>query len=264
MDIRNALQARGIRPSKRMGQYFLTDQEVVARMVAYAAVGSEDEVLEIGAGTGSVTEALDRTAKRVYAVEKDAELCALLRDRFGHASSRTTIMEGDVLSMELPHCAKVVASIPFQVSSPLTIKLLTHEPGFAVAVLLYQQEFAEKLIARPRTKAYGRLSVVAQALAEVEQLELVPRGAFYPPAPVKTAIVRLKARAGIEQLVADKAVFLSFVTAAFEHRRKKLKWTMAAKQQEGVVGSVVEKRAEELSPAEFVQLATSLIEPADV
>jgi 16S rRNA (adenine1518-N6/adenine1519-N6)-dimethyltransferase len=264
MDIRSALQARGIRPSKRMGQYFLADEEVVARMVAYAAVGSEDEVLEIGAGMGSLTEALDRNAKKVYAVEKDAALCAILRDRFGLASSRTTILEGDVLSMELPHCAKVVASIPFQVSSPLTIKLMTHEPGFAVAVLLYQQEFAEKLIARPRTKAYGRLSVVAQALAEVDLLELVPRGAFYPPAPVKTAIVRLKARTGNQQLVADKVAFLSFVTAAFEHRRKKLKWNLAAKQQEGEVSAVMEKRAEELSPAEFVLLAGCLSVRAEI
>jgi len=254
MDLRSALQARGIRPSKRLGQYFLADESVVARMLAYAAVGSEDEVLEIGAGTGSLTEALDRTAKKVYAVEKDIELCALLRDRFGGASSRTAILEGDVLRMELPHCTKVVASIPFQISSPLTLKLLTHEPGFVIAVLLYQQEFAEKLIARPRTEAYGRLSVVAQALAEVELLELVPRVAFYPPAPVKTAIVRLTARRGVEQLVEDKVAFLRVVTAAFEHRRKKLK-SIATELQEGVGGSVLEKRPEELSPAEFVKLA---------
>lgn len=255
MDIRSELLARGIRPSKRLGQYFLADQEVVAHMLAYAAVGNEDEVLEIGAGTGSLTEALDRQAKKVYAVEKDAALCALLRDRFGRASSRTEILEGDVLSMTFPHCGKVVASIPFQVSSPLTIKLLTHEPAFALAVLLYQQVFAEKLIAGPRTKAYGRLSVVAQALAEVELLEHVPRAAFYPPAPVKTAIVRLKARTGKQQLVADKAAFLDFVTAAFMHRRKKLKWNLTGMQEEGGGGSAREKRAEELSPAEFAQLA---------
>ncbi len=254
MDIRSTLQVRGIRPSKRMGQYFLTDAEVVARMLAYAAVGCEDEVLEIGAGTGSLTEALDRTARKVYAVEKDRELCGLLRDRFGGASSRTEILEGDVLRMELPHCTKVVASLPFQVSSPLTLKLLTHEPGFATAVLLYQQEFAEKLLARPRTEAYGRLSVVAQALAEVELLEHVPRMAFYPTAPVKTAIVRLTARRGIEQLVVDKSAFLRVVTAAFEHRRKKLKYRVMAENLV-VDGAILEKRAEELSPAEFVQLA---------
>jgi 16S rRNA (adenine1518-N6/adenine1519-N6)-dimethyltransferase len=264
MDIQSILQARGIRPSKRMGQYFLADEAVVARMVEYAAVSGEAEVLEIGAGVGSLTEALDRSAKKVYAVEKDPNLCAYLRERFEPEKSKTEIVEGDVLRLELPHCDKVVASIPFQISTPLTYKLLLHEPSFAVAVLLYQQEFAEKLIATPRSNSYGRLSVVAQALAEVEQFEHVPRAAFYPPAPVKTAIVRLTERAGAQRLVGAKSAFLNFVTAAFEHRRKKLKYSVNAETLVGVDGAVLEKRPEELSPEEFVRLATCLSEPADV
>ncbi|HDS45031.1 MAG TPA: ribosomal RNA small subunit methyltransferase A [Methanomicrobia archaeon] len=255
-DVIGILKARGLRPERRLGQYFLTDEGVATRMITYAAVMPNDIVLEIGAGAGSLTELLNRAAKRVYAVEKDQALAALLRERFETAASVTEILEGDVLELSLPKFDKVVASIPFMISARLTYKLLLHEAGFGLAVLLIQHEFAEKLVAAPRTEAYGRLSVVAQALTDVEVLETVPRGAFYPPAPVIGAVVRLQESAAKRDLIGDKAQFLEFVTAAFAQRRKKLKAVFKGLYgEEHARCADLEQRPEELTPEAFIRLA---------
>jgi 16S rRNA (adenine1518-N6/adenine1519-N6)-dimethyltransferase len=259
MDIKNILIERGIRPTRHLGQYFLVDDSVANRMVAYAAVEANDVVLEIGAGVGSLTEQLDRTAKKVYAVEKDSDLCELLREHYGSEQPRKTeILEGDIMKIELPEFDKVVASIPFLLSSPLTYKLLLHPAGFGLTVLLYQKEFAQKLIAKPRSNPYGRLSVIAQALADPELLEVVHRDAFYPQSPVKTAIVRMKQKEPAAERVEDKRWFFEFVTAAFVQRRKKMRSIFKKRLPESLTLAELDKRPEELSPAEFVKLAAYL------
>ena len=197
MDVKEILMGRGIRATKRLGQHFLIDDRVAARMVEYAEVGSDDTVLEIGAGAGSVTEQLARKAKKVYAVEKDTELCLILNDYYGDKGSTIEVINADIMKIELPECDKVVASIPFSLSSPITYKLLLH--NFRLGVLIYQREFAQKMTATPRSNLYGRLSVIAQALADIEVLEAVHRDAFYPAPHVKTAIVRLKEKAAGER-----------------------------------------------------------------
>lgn len=255
MDVKTILIERGIRATRSLGQYFLIDDRVPSRMVEYAGVVRGDVVLEIGAGVGSVTEQLERRAKKVYAVEKDKELCALLRERYEGKKSITEVIEGDIMKIELPEFDKVVASIPFSLSSAITYKLLLHNEGFGLAVLLYQNEFAQKLVAKPRSKVYGRLPVISQALAEIEILEIVHRDAFYPSSPVKTAIVRLKEKAGGNRLVEDKNKFFGFVTAAFDHRRKRMR-TIFKSRFSGSSGlAVLDKRPEELRPEEFVKLA---------
>ena len=253
MDVKNILIERGIRATRSLGQYFLIDDRVPSRMVEYAGVERGDVVLEIGAGVGSVTEKLERKARKVYAVEKDKELCELLRERYDGKKSITEVIEGDFMKIELPDFDKVVASIPFSLSSAITYKLLLHKAGFGLAVLLYQKEFAQKLVAKPRSKSYGRLSVIAQALAEIEILEVVHRDAFFPSAPVKGAIVRLKERKQI--VIEDKKKFFEFVTAAFDQRRKKMRTIFKASSSGSLALAELEKRPEELSPEEFVKLA---------
>ena len=255
MDVKTTLIERGIRATRSLGQYFLVDDGVASRMVEYAGVARSDVVLEIGAGVGSVTEKLERKAKKVYAVEKDKELCELLRERDDGKESKTEVIEGDFMNIELPDFDKVVASIPFSLSSAITYKLLLHKAGFGLAVLLYQKEFAQKMTAKPGSKRYGRLSVISQALAEIEILELVHRDAFYPSPPVKTAIVRLKEREGKNRLVGDKDKFFGFVTAAFDQRRKKMRTIFKASFSGSVALAELDKRPEELSPEEFVKLA---------
>jgi 16S rRNA (adenine1518-N6/adenine1519-N6)-dimethyltransferase len=259
MDVRNKLIERGLRPERRLGQYFLADEGVATRMVAYATVTRNDIVLEIGAGVGGLTEHLNRAAKKVYAVEKDQALVALLRERFETEASVTEILEGDVLELPLPVFDKVVASIPFMISARLTYKLLLHEAGFGLAVLLVQREFAGKLVAAPRTDAYGRLSVLAQALTDVAILETVPRGAFYPTAPVIGAVVRLQESVAKRNMIRDKMQFFEFVTAAFAQRRKKLKTIFKDRLgEERATWAELEQRPEELTPEAFVRLSQLL------
>ncbi len=254
MDVKNILIERGIRPTRRLGQYFLIDDSVTTRMVEYAAVEENEVVLEIGAGVGSITEKLARTAKKVYAVEKDSDLCELLREHYGSETSKTEILEADFMKLELPAFDKVVASIPFLLSSPLTYKLLLHHAGFGIAVLLYQKEFAQKLTAKPRSDLYGRLSVIAQALADIELLEIVHRDAFYPPSPVKTAIVGMKRKEPAAERVEDKRAFFEFVTKAFDQRRKKMRTIFKKRLPASVTLAELEKRPEELSPEAFMKL----------
>jgi len=255
MDVKNILIERGIRATRSLGQYFLIDDRVPSRMVEYAGVERSDVVLEIGAGVGSVTEKLERKAKKVYAMEKDRELCELLRERYSNEESITEVIEGDFMKIELPDFDKVVASIPFSLSSAITYKLLLHEAGFGLAVLLYQKEFAQKMTAKPGSKRYGRLSVISQALAEIEILEIVHRDAFYPQPPVKTAIVRLKGREKNRGLIEDKRKIFEFVTTAFDQRRKKMRAIFKASSSGSLGLAVLEKRPEELTPEEFVKLA---------
>jgi 16S rRNA (adenine1518-N6/adenine1519-N6)-dimethyltransferase len=241
MDVRSMLNERGMQPERRLGQYFLADEGVATRMVAYAALTRNDLVLEIGAGAGSLTEHLNRAAKKVYAVEKDQALVALLRERFETEASVTKILEGDVLELPLPVFDKVVASIPFMISARLTYKLLLREAGFGLAVLLVQREFAEKLVAAPRTNAYGRLSVLAQALSVIG------------------AVVRLQESEAKRDLIRDKAQFFEFVTAAFAQRRKKLKTIFKGLLgEERATWADLEQRPEELTPEAFVRLAHRL------
>ncbi|MGB2728162.1 MAG: 16S rRNA (adenine(1518)-N(6)/adenine(1519)-N(6))-dimethyltransferase RsmA [Halobacteriota archaeon] len=255
MEVKKILMERGIIATRSLGQYFLVDDGVAARMVEYAGVGGGDVVLEIGAGVGSVTAKLERKAKKVYAVEKDKELCELLREQYGDKESKTEVIEGDIMKINLPEFDKVVASIPFSLSSPITYKLLLAD--FGLAVLLYQKEFAEKMVAPHGSKLYGRLSVIAQALADIEILEFVHRDAYYPSPPVKTAMVRLEEKGQEKRIVEEKKQFFEFVTEAFEHRRKKMRNIF--KTSGSVALEELEKRPEELSPEEFVRLSTKIL-----
>ncbi len=259
MEVKKILMERGVRATRSLGQYFLVDDGVAARMVEYAGVGSGDVVLEIGAGVGSVTAKLEKKAKRVYAVEKDKELCVVLREHYGDKENKTEVIEGDIMEIELPEFDKVVASIPFSLSSPLTYKLLLHNAGFGLAVLLYQKEFAQKMVAKPGSKLYGRLSVIAQALADIEIIELVHRDVFYPSPSVKTAIVRLKEKEKEKRIVEEKKKFFEFVSEAFEHRRKKMRNIFKTSLPGSLALKELEKRPEELSPEEFVRLSTKIL-----
>ena len=246
MEPKRILMDRGIRAVRSLGQYFLVDNDVAARMVEYASVGREDTVLEIGSGVGSVTEELARKAKRVYAVEKDKELCEILREQYEDKKGKIEVIEADIMKLELPEFDKVVASIPYSLSSPITYKLLRH--NFGLAVLLYQKEFAQKMTAEPRSHLYGRVSVIAQVLADIEILEIVPRDAFYPSPHVKTAIVRFTEKK--KRLVEDKREFIEFVSVAFGHRRKMMRHIFRTSD----ALKDLAKRPEELSPEEFARL----------
>jgi 16S rRNA (adenine1518-N6/adenine1519-N6)-dimethyltransferase len=199
---------------KRIGQNFLVDRDVLSRIADYAELNPTDRILEIGAGTGNLTEVLSRRAGRVCAVEVDSTLAAGLKGRFANVM----VIEGNALKVELPDYNKVVSNLPYQISSKITYRLLSKP--FDLAILMYQMEFAKRLISAPGTEGYGRLSMVTGHYARAEILESVSRTAFRPNPQVGSAIVRLRPRP--DRLDVNHETFMRLATGLFSHRRKKL------------------------------------------
>jgi 16S rRNA (adenine1518-N6/adenine1519-N6)-dimethyltransferase len=173
------------RPSKRLGQNFLTDRNILAQEAEAAGLGKNDVVLEIGPGDGRLTRLLAEKAGKIVAIEKDKRLEKFLAD----LPENVEIIFGDAAKMELPAFNKVVSNIPYSISSKITFILL--ERGFDVAVLSFQKEFAERMTAKPGSKEWGRLGATVSFLAEVELLRTIPAGAFFPKPKVDSALVRI-------------------------------------------------------------------------
>lgn len=240
---------------RRKGQNFLVDSGVLSRIADYAELNPADSILEIGAGTGNLTEVLSRRAGRVYAVEVDGGLAAGLRGRFDNVE----VVSGDALKVELPDYNKVVSNLPYQISSKITYRLLSRP--FDLAVLMYQREFAKKLIAVPGTANYGRLSMVTGHYVRAEVLEYVSRTAFRPNPRVGSAIVRLRPRP--DRLDVNHENFMRLATGLFSHRRKKLGPAMEAMgiSREALADfdrSILDRRAEETDPGMAAWLSEKL------
>lgn len=214
-ETRSLLRRYGIKPKKGMGQSFLIDEDVLSRQADYAQLNRADIVLEIGAGTGNLTKFLLEEAGEVVVIEQDSSMIRLLNDRFRDAGNLRVVL-GDALEMEFPNFNKVVSNIPYAISSPLTFKLLQHD--FELAILTYQKEFAERLIAKPGTTNYGRLSVSLYRKADAKILEFVSRYAFYPSPKVASAIVRLMPKTN--PFAVEEEAFQNLLRGLFSHRRK--------------------------------------------
>jgi 16S rRNA (adenine1518-N6/adenine1519-N6)-dimethyltransferase len=209
---------RAGRPKPEYDQHFLVDDRVLDRIPTYADGFDRSHVLEIGAGTGALTDRLLEVADHVTAIERDRKYAAFLREEFAAdiEADRLTVVQGDVLSVELPEYTCCISNLPYGVSSETTFRLL---PRGKPAVLMYQKEFAERMAAEAGTSDYGRLSVTAQHYADVEVVETVPPAAFDPQPRVESAVVRLTPR-DPDYEVADEQFFLDFVKALFTQRRK--------------------------------------------
>ncbi len=192
--------------------------EVLHRMAEHAEVGKNDVVLEVGTGLGNLTAVLAERAKHVISVEKDGRMLELAKRRV--RASNVTFIHGDIFRAEIPRFNKVVSNIPYNISSKLTFWLLEHP--FDVGVLMFQLEFAKRLVAAPGTAQYGRLTVNFWYKAEAEVLEVLPPEVFFPRPRVMSAIVRIRRRApGVE--ISDQEVFQRVVRALFQHRQQKVR-----------------------------------------
>lgn len=263
-----------IRPSKRAGQQHVIDLGLLERMVGYANVSDKDEVLEIGAGIGNLTRFLAERARKVIAVERDGRFIKILREQL-RGRPNIKIVHGDVLDIELPKFNKVVANLPYGISSDVTFRLLEHD--FELAVLMYQWEFAERLIAHPGSTDYGRLTVNVYYRAEVELLEKVLPSAFLPQPKVFSAVVRLRPRESPFKVV-DEQMFFDVVRALFQHRRQKVRNALYhsfdqvfpdVKMQKGQKRELLDKklpkdladvRVMDLEPEKFGEIADRLLE----
>src|SRR5512138_3698505 len=178
------------RAKRRLGQHFLSDPRLLARIADALGAGRDDTVLEIGPGPGGLTAALAERAGRLVAIEKDADLVPALHARVPSA----TIVEGDALELDWHALAGpdtlVAGNIPYNITSPLIDKAL-EPPGFRRVVFLVQKEVADRVTAGPGAADYGALSVGVQAVARAERLFTVPAGAFHPRPQVDSAVLRL-------------------------------------------------------------------------
>lgn len=240
---------------RRKGQNFLVDQSILQRIADYADLHPSDSILEIGSGTGNLTEVLSRRASKVYAVEVDRNLADGLKGKFDNVE----VIQGDALKVELPNYNKVVSNLPYQISSKITYRILGRP--FDLAVLMYQKEFAKRMIAKAGSKDYGKLSMVTGHYSKSEILEYVPRSVFRPNPRVGSAIIRLHARQ--DKLDVDNNIFMRLATGIFSHRRKKLRSALqaigvSAKSLADIDGSILEKRAEEIDPEEAARLSKQI------
>jgi len=261
------LSRADVRGDPDRDQHFLVDDRVLDRLPSYATETGADtsHVLEIGAGTGALTDRLLAAGDRVTAVERDPELVEFLREEFADEidAGRLKVVEGDALDVSLPDFTVSVSNLPYGASSQIAFRLL---PLGKPLVLMFQKEFADRMAAEPGSDDYGRLSVSAQHYADVEVVEPVPKGAFSPPPAVESAVVRTTPR-DPEYDVDDEDFFLRFVKAVFTQRRKTMR--NAVRNTTHISGlddpdAVVEAADEELmsmragnvTPAEFAVLAS--------
>ncbi len=235
---------------RKKGQHFLVDSGIIERIVCYAELVPDDIVLEIGPGTGSLTEAIAGSAGHVFALEVDPALAAGLHGRFENVE----VIKGDALKEDLPEYNKIVSNLPYQISSRVTYRLLARP--FDLAVLMYQREFALRMVAKPGSQEYGRLALTVGYLCDAEIMERVPGSAFRPVPEVESAIVRLRPK----KHDIDAERFIEFAERLFNFRRKKVKKALASmgfsKESLGMMDTaLLEKRPEELTPKEAAELA---------
>lgn len=268
-EIQSLLADAGSQPRHRFGQNFMIDQNLVRLVAEAGEITPSDLIIEVGPGTGTLTEELLACAGRVLAVEIDRDLAAVLRQRWA-GERQFQLIEGDALAgkhalaaalqeaiaaaRQIGQPIKLVANLPYNIASPLIIELLI--AGVGLLAFTVQKEVAQRLRAAPGSEAYGPLSVMAQTLAEVEFLRTLPPQAFWPMPTVESALVRLRRR-DFGQV--DPNAFGAFVHRLFSYRRKTLRRALAesgysAQQIADAAGFDLQRRPETFSQAEILQM----------
>lgn len=188
------VRAEGIQFRTDLGQHILKNPLIVNAIIDKAAIKPTDTILEVGPGTGNMTVKMLEKGKKVVACELDPRMAAELQKRVQGTpeSNKLHIIVGDVLKAELPYFDCCVANMPYQISSPFVFKLLLHRPFFRCAVLMFQREFALRLVAKPGEKLYCRLSINTQLLARVDHLMKIGKNNFRPPPKVESSVVRIE------------------------------------------------------------------------
>ena len=244
---------------KRFGQHFLTDRHYLERIVGAISPARDDRMVEIGPGTGILTDELVPALQHLHVVEIDRDLAAALRERFPR--EKVTVHEGDALEFpfeSLPMPLRVVGNLPYNVSTPILFRMAAFADRIRDCVFMLQKEVVERMVAQPGTADYGRLSVMLQYRFAMALAMRVPPGAFTPPPKVDSAVVRM-APLGLDRSRAkDEALFERIVAAAFSQRRKMLRSAVRALVKPEAFAAAridAERRGETLSVAEFIALA---------
>lgn len=273
------LRRHGVRANKSLGQNFLLDKNTLERIISAARLTGDEAVLEIGPGLGALTRLLAERAADVTAVEIDAGFIRVLAETVADLTT-VRVEHADFLKLDLetwaranlsPLPATVVANVPYYITSPLLITLLRTGQLWDTIVVLVQKEVAERLRAAPGTPDYGSLSVFTQFHADIELVGVVPRGVFYPPPKVDSAIVRLTPHKEMPVAVSDPRLFEQVSRTAFGQRRKTLANALSGVAGHGrdeilaalhTAGIDPQRRGETLDLAEFAAIANALASPS--
>jgi len=251
------LRGYGLRPRKGLGQNFLSDPAALARIVEAADLSAADTVVEVGAGVGTLTRLLAEQAGRVVAVELDPRLVDILRDQLADLDN-VRLVQGDILALSdlgVPHLGyKVVANLPYYITSAVLRRLLSQPPRPCRLVLTLQREVAQRIVAEP-----GQMSVLAVSVQFYGRPRLVgriPAGAFYPPPKVESAIVRIDVADSTTVALpggVDEAAFFHLVRAGFSQKRKKLRNSLSAGLARPVAQVEQALRQADISPSRRAQ-----------
>jgi 16S rRNA (adenine1518-N6/adenine1519-N6)-dimethyltransferase len=266
--IRDVIQRHGLSASKALGQNFLLDEQLLARIAALPGDLTGAKVLEVGPGPGGLTRALLRAGAKVTAIEMDRRCLPALAELREAFPGQLTVIEGDAMKLDHGEVMggqpfHVLSNLPYNVGTALFVKWLSGEewpPQWLTLTLMFQREVAERIVAAPDSGAYGRLAVLAQWRASAKLAMKVHRSAFTPPPKVMSAIVHITPGTAPEDVSARTLERLT--EAAFGQRRKMLRQSLkgvpGALEALATVGIDETRRAETVSVAEFVELARSL------
>ena len=271
--LREVIARYGLSARKGLGQHFLLDLNLTRRIARAAGNLTEGTTIEVGPGPGGLTRGLlAEGAQKVVAIEKDARCLEALADLAAAYPGRLELISGDALEIDAAALGmpprRIVANLPYNVGTPLLLRWLAaiaEEPdSFDILVLMFQKEVAARLGAMPRSKDYGRLSVMAQWLCEIQPLFEVPARAFTPPPKVTSSVVAMRPRA-VPQAPARLASLERVTAAAFGQRRKMLRQSLKGLGVNvanliSAAGVTETARAEELDVPTFCALARALDE----
>lgn len=255
------------RPNKQLGQNFLKNEKVVQDIIEASEIKSSDTIIEIGPGTGILTEALVKTGAAIFAVEKDFDLISTLKRNIGEPKN-LKIVHQDALWFDLENIKpgyKVVANIPYNITSPLIRKFIEGENKPELMVLMVQKEVAERICAKPGSSERGLLTIIVEFYAESEIIVEVPRQDFYPVPKVDSAVIKIKLK--YDQLDIDEKFFFKIVKAGLAAKRRQihnsLSATMHWTKEETIailksVGIDPMLRAEDLTLENWLRLVESI------
>jgi len=264
------------RPKKRLSQHFLQDTGIIHEIIAQAGFDESDHVFEIGAGLGALTLPLSKVVRHITAIEKDAQLADMLGKRLSHAGvDNVNLINDDILAFDFSEVIdlslkkiRVIGNLPYNISSPLLEKFIKNRNLVSRAILMFQYEFARRLIAPPGNKEYGAMTVLIQYHASLTPLLDVPKEAFYPKPKVDSMVLELDLDSPHPRRTEDEETFEMVVKGAFAHRRKtllnSLKGTLSSRSINEIVAALDRcaidptKRAENLDIDDFLCLTSQL------
>ncbi|MBI2263344.1 ribosomal RNA small subunit methyltransferase A [Candidatus Berkelbacteria bacterium] len=225
-ELKNYLRQHNLWLNKKLGQHFLVDRGVLEKILEVSDLTKDDTVVEIGPGLGVLTEELAKKAKLVLAIEKDRKLCELLRQRFKNRKNVKIICD-DILFYSLsplPSSYKLVANLPYAITSPIIRKFLETENKPKLAVLMVQKEVGERICAKPGNSERSILTLMVEFYGQAEIIRIVPRAFFFPAPAIDSAIIKIVPLIGLSAypLIASNT-FFAIVKAGFSSKRRQIK-----------------------------------------